>query len=151
MISRASHHYNAVIMSAMTSQNHRRLHHLLYDGSDADPRKHQTSASLAFVRGIHRWPVNSQHKRPVERKMLPFDDVIMQSISQFQLWWSRGYWGYASKPPQPFIVIWFGKTHKYHCEKMCPLSLYLQKSNDTKKAIELLRHQHGSTTSILCH
>ena len=30
-----------------------------------------------FVRGIHRWPVNSPHKGPVIRKMFPFDDVIM--------------------------------------------------------------------------
>ena len=37
--------------------------------SGADHRKHQSSASLAFVRGIHRWPVNSTHKRPVTRKM----------------------------------------------------------------------------------
>ena len=28
--------------------------------SDADQRKHQSSASLAFVRGIHRGPVNSR-------------------------------------------------------------------------------------------
>ena len=40
-------------------------------------RKHQSSASLAFVRGIHRGPVNSPHKWPVMRKMRPFDDVIM--------------------------------------------------------------------------
>ena len=45
--------------------------------SGADQRKHQSSASLAFVRGIHRWPVNSPHKWPVTRKMFPFDDVIM--------------------------------------------------------------------------
>ena len=45
--------------------------------SDADQRKHQSSASLAFVRGIHRRPVNSPHKWPVTRKMSPFDDVIM--------------------------------------------------------------------------
>ena len=45
--------------------------------SDADQRKHQSSASLAFVRGIHRGPVNSPHKWPVTRKMFPFDDVIM--------------------------------------------------------------------------
>ena len=31
-------------------------------------RKHQTSASLAFVRGIHRWPMDSPHKGPVTRK-----------------------------------------------------------------------------------
>ena len=40
-------------------------------------RKHKSSASLAFVRGIHRWPVDSHHKGPVTRKMFPFDDVIM--------------------------------------------------------------------------
>ena len=45
--------------------------------SGEDQRKHQSSASLAFVRGIHRWPVNSLHKWPATRKMFPFDDVIM--------------------------------------------------------------------------
>ena len=45
--------------------------------ADTDQRKHQSSASLAFVRGIHRRPVNSPHKGPVTRKMFPFDDVIM--------------------------------------------------------------------------
>ena len=43
--------------------------------SGTDQRKHQSSASLAFVGGIHRSPVNSPHKGPVTRKM--FDDVIM--------------------------------------------------------------------------
>ena len=37
----------------------------------------QSSASLAFVPGIHRWPGNSPHKWPVTRKMSPLDDVIM--------------------------------------------------------------------------
>ena len=45
--------------------------------SGADQRKHQSSASLAFVRGIHHWTVKSPHKGPVTRKMFPFDDVIM--------------------------------------------------------------------------
>ena len=45
--------------------------------SGADQRKHQSSASLAFVWGIHRWPVNATHKGRVRRKMFPFDDVIM--------------------------------------------------------------------------
>ena len=44
---------------------------------DTDQRKHQSSASLAFVQGIHRRSVNPPHKWPVKRKMLPFDDVIM--------------------------------------------------------------------------
>ena len=48
--------------------------------SGTDQRKHQSSGSLAFVRGIHRSPMNSPHKRPVTRKMFPFDDVIMGGI-----------------------------------------------------------------------
>ena len=54
--------------------------------SGADQRKHQSSASLICVRGIHQWPVNSPHKEPVTRKMLPFDDVIMYSEA-----WGRIY------------------------------------------------------------
>ena len=46
--------------------------------SGADQRKHQSSALVAFVRGIHRWPVNSPQKRLVTREMFPFDDVIMK-------------------------------------------------------------------------
>ena len=49
--------------------------------SDADQRKHQSSTSLAFVRGIHRWPVNSPRKGPVTQKMFPFDDIIMWPAS----------------------------------------------------------------------
>ena len=45
--------------------------------SGTDQRKYQSYASLAFVRGIHRWQVNSPHKGPVTRKMFLFDDVIM--------------------------------------------------------------------------
>ena len=64
-------------MGAMTSQitNLRIIYSTIYSG--ADQRKYQRSASLAFVRGINRWPVNFPHKRPVTRKMVSFDDVIM--------------------------------------------------------------------------
>ena len=58
--------------------NHQPRDCLLNRYSGADHRKHQSSASLAFVRGIHRGPVNSPHKWPVTRKMIPFDDVIMR-------------------------------------------------------------------------
>ena len=47
---------------------------------DAVQRKHQSSASLAFVRGIHRWPMNPPHKGPVTPKMHPFDDVIKEHV-----------------------------------------------------------------------
>ena len=46
----------------------------------ADQRKHQSSASLDFVRRIHWWPMNSPHKGPVTRKMFPFDDVIVHTL-----------------------------------------------------------------------
>ena len=53
------------------------VYSIVYSGTDH--RKHQSSASLAFVWGIHRGPGNSPHKGPVTRKMFPFDDVIMPS------------------------------------------------------------------------
>ena len=66
--------------------NHRRQECVLNRLFRADQRKHQSSASLAFVKGIHRWPVNSPLKGPVTRKMFPFDDVIMTShVNQDQV------------------------------------------------------------------
>ena len=47
--------------------------------SGANQRKHQSSASLVFVRRIHRWPVYSLHKGRVTRKIFPIDDVIMET------------------------------------------------------------------------
>ena len=65
-------------MGAMASQitSLTIVYSTVYSGSNQ--RKHQSSTSLAFVRGIHRWPVNSPHKGPVTRKMFPFGDVIIQ-------------------------------------------------------------------------
>ena len=60
--------------------------------SDTDQRKHQSSASLAFVRGIHRGPVNSPHKWPVTWKMFPFDDVIITWLSTHRQNSSKSYW-----------------------------------------------------------
>ena len=65
----------------MASQitSHMIVYSTVYSGTGQ--RKHRSSASLAFVRGIHRWPVNSPHKWSVTRKMLPFDDVIMNFMT----------------------------------------------------------------------
>ena len=67
-------HYCDVIMGAMTSKitSLTIVYSTIHSGGDQ--RKHQSSALLAFVRGIHRWPVNSPHKWPVTRKM-------------FSIWW----------------------------------------------------------------
>ena len=76
-------HYGDVTMGAIASQitSITIVYSTVY--SDADQRKHQSSASLAFVWGIHRGPVNSPHKWPVTRKMFPFDDVITWKPSVF--------------------------------------------------------------------
>ena len=49
-------------------------------------KKNQSSASLAFVWGIHRRPVNFPHKGPVTRKMFPFDEVIMIWFTAYNGW-----------------------------------------------------------------
>ena len=85
-------HYGDVIMDTMASQitSLTIVYSTVYSG--ADQRKHQSSALLAFVRGIHRGSVNSPHKWPVTRKMFPFDDVIMlcrNDANVTSLWWRR--------------------------------------------------------------
>ena len=81
-VSSEIHHYYDVIMGTMASQitSLTIVSSTVYSG--ADQRKRHSSVSLAFVRGIHRSPVNSPHKGPVTRKKIPFDDVIMNNIAQ---------------------------------------------------------------------
>ena len=57
--------------------------------SGADQRKFQSSASLAFLRVIHRWPVNSPHKWQVTREIFPFDDVITNRAESVYMSWHR--------------------------------------------------------------
>ena len=84
-----SYHYDDVIIGTIASQitSLMSVYSTVYSG--ADQSKHQCSASLAFVWGIHRGPVNSPHKWPVTRKMFPFDDVIMPDSDKFNTTWSR--------------------------------------------------------------
>ena len=68
--------------------------------SGADQRKHQSSTSLAFKRGIYLWLVNSQHNGPVTRKMFPLDEVIVwrnfgrldNSMWPIDPIWHRVFW-----------------------------------------------------------
>ena len=89
-------HYSDVIMSKVVSQitSLTIVYSTVYSG--AVRRKHQSSALLAFVWGIHRWPGNSPHKGPVMRKMFPFDDVIMGcwfNISMFSYQYKKSHCG----------------------------------------------------------
>ena len=71
--------------------------------SAADQRKHQSSASLAFVRGNHRGPVNSPHKWPVTRS---FDVSVWwrhHVIIKRVIYWI--YWiGASSQSPSCLIA-----------------------------------------------
>ena len=77
--------------------------------SGADQRKHQSSALLAFVRGIHRWPVNSPHKGPVTRKMFPFDDVFRKHYRYIS---SSAWFTY---PTKHYFVIEMGTNVHMSC------------------------------------
>ena len=75
----ATIHCSDVIMSSMASKitSLSIVYSTIHSG--ADQSKHQSSASLAFVRGIHRWPVNFPHKGPVTRKMFRYDEVTIDT------------------------------------------------------------------------
>ena len=89
--------------------------------SGACQRKYQSPASLAFVRGIHRWPVNFPLKGAVTRKMLPVDDVIMKHININLMWFEMAkynlifsliIWWIVFSPCNPPDVMhgWVSKT-----------------------------------------
>ena len=82
-------HYCDVIMSAMVSQITGVSIVCSTLSSGADQIKYQSFVSLAFVREIHWWPVDSPHKGPVMWKMFPFHDVIMmyQAITWTNVDW----------------------------------------------------------------
>ena len=91
-------YYNDVTMGSMayqiTSLTIVYIYSAVYWG--ADQRKHQSAASLAFVRGIHRGPVNSSRKWSVTRKMFPFDDAIMgcrDDLADSTVDVAARYWG----------------------------------------------------------
>ena len=73
-------HHDDVIMTMLASQiTSLTVVYSIVD-SGVNQRKHQSSASLAFVQEIHRGPVNFPHKWPDTRKMFPFDDAIMSHM-----------------------------------------------------------------------
>ena len=78
-------HHCDVIMSALASQITGVSIVCSTVSLGADQRKLQSSASLAFMRGIYRWAANSPHKGPVTLKMFPSDDVTM--IRMFRHIW----------------------------------------------------------------
>ena len=118
-------YYNDVIMSVMASQvtSLTIVYSTVYSG--ADQRTHQSSALLAFVRGIHRWPVNSPHKGPVTRKMFPFDDVIM--IFESAWWMPKARRLFGARTSATIMVAYgpVGRYHEYISVKHCGSFLFM--------------------------
>ena len=92
-------HNSDVIMSTLASQitSFTIVYSIVYSG--VYQSKHQISALLAFVRGIHRWPVNILHKGQVTRKIFPFDDVVMNICDKLSLTRTSG-------PPSSSGKLW---------------------------------------------
>ena len=141
-------HYSDVIMSMMAYQITGILivHSTVCSG--ADQRKRQISTLLAFVRGIHRWPVNSPCKGPVMRKMFPFDDVIMIQINageSFSLLW---LWCKSQCNLHASLLI-MSYNNSFKCIDRCLLTLNLLTTGRCSSDIELvifkLRSQRSST------
>ena len=61
--------------------NHRRLDCLLKCLFRRRSKKTLEFRVTVFVRGNHRWPVDSHHKGPVTRKRFPFDGIVMDCFS----------------------------------------------------------------------
>ena len=94
--------------------------------SGSDQRNHQSSASLAFMRRIHRWLMNSPHKGPVTRKMFPYDDVIMQIhfICKSLHWRHNDHDGMSNHQPHGCLLNllfrrWSKKTSKLLVTGLC--------------------------------
>ena len=85
-------YYGDIIMSTMASQITSVFIVCSTVCSDTE-QKHQSSVSLAFMRGIHSWLVNSPQKGPAMWKMFPFDYVIV--------WWSV-----ASRRALGCLILW---------------------------------------------
>ena len=84
-------------MSVMAS--HWRLHYLLNHLFRHKSKKTQSSASLALVRGLQRWFLDSPYRGPITQKIFPFDDIIMFCV--FKLG-TETFLGYVRHPREQY-------------------------------------------------
>ena len=113
-------HHNDVTLSIMASR--------ITDNSTVclglHKRKHQSMCYRPFVRGIHRWPMDSPHKGPVTRKAFLWYDVIMglvlfgcviTSYRAIKRIWCAGYLRCAAHVLQSDSNLW----HKFNMGNQC--------------------------------
>ena len=149
--------YIDVIMSAMASQitGVSIVYSTVCPG--ADKRKHQSPSLLAFVRGIHRWPVNCPHKGAVTRKMFPSYDVIMRKKERNV---HHGLYGCSVDPENLcaefiFCCAWLSsgtsRFHPFvlglsHWYIIVPLFQHQWRMWQCKSNASIYEYQHGETT-----
>ena len=112
-----STHYsvNTVKISVMGSQitSLTIVYSTVYSGTNQ--RKHQSSASLAFVRGIHRWPVNSTLNWPVTR-------------INISIWWRHHdlFWSFRIPFANKWSLIpaWIS-NHIYYYDEMLDTAYHI--------------------------
>ena len=145
-------HHGVVIMDTIASQitSLTIVYSTVYSG--ADQRKPQSSASLAFVRGIHWWPVNSQHKWPVTRKIIPFDDVIMMNRAPHDQNFHLPNLQNVAFSNTHYLKDKFAKIHLSHWQFYLP---WVIGQSDMSALNELLlrklsksNHQHDQMTNL---
>ena len=108
-------HYSGVIMSAMVFQITGVLIVCSTVCSGADKRKHQSSASVAFVGRIHRWTVTGGFppQRASNAENISFDDVIMICKMHYPIHAKRSWHGpILMRLIQPCIHV-FTKTRAW--------------------------------------
>ena len=103
--------------------------------SSVDQRKHQSSAPLAFGRGIPQWPVYFLHKGPVTRKMFPFHDDILNRSSAGRVLTCHFRADLSNPPVSPF-----GYTK---CVPSVILTQWVGSAADTQTGTYLNIHPHG--------
>ena len=84
--------------------NHQRLDVCSTVCSGADQREHQSSASLAFVRGTRQWPADSPHKGSLTRNCFHVMTSLCHPHSSKRcLWWLSPTWFVADQPDAELI------------------------------------------------
>ena len=136
-------HYGDVIMGAIASQitSLTIVYSTVY--SDADLSNYQSPASLAFVRGIHRGPVNSPQKWPVTRKIWWRHHDLSRSSLLMKSWHRWVMWSKYSKQVRFFLVPLITYTDRFFQLTLLDHFLHTGADNAFKS------HLHGIGQMIL--
>ena len=137
-------HYGDIIMRATASHitSFTIVRSTIYSG--AHERRYKSSTSLAFVRGIHRWPVNSPHKGPVTRKIFLYVNVIINVVNDELQWFSLAIGMYR-------VSQWIALTIIQQCGVLlfllpCSLEMLQQRVTKSKVTGDFRRHAAQMTS-----